>query len=87
MPSDTDAGAFKDLFIMYPHGNSDKNEVNCQYMVLTPLDYMTALTLSWTEIGGINQVSVEDSTGKVLTVGAQRAQDNLTHTFKFDKRH
>ena len=72
---------------MYPHGNSDKNLVDCQYMVLTPLDYMIALTLSWTEAGGINQVSVESSDGQVLTVGAQRARDNQTKTFKFDKRH
>ena len=63
---------------MYPHGNSDKNEVDCQYLVLTPVDYMVSLTLSWTEAGGINQVSAESSDGQVLTVGAQRAQDNLT---------
>ena len=72
---------------MYPHGNSDKNEVDCQYLVLTPVDYMVSLTLSWTEAGGINQVSVESSDGQALTVGAQRAQDNLNKTFQFDKRH
>ena len=61
--------------MLYGHGNSDKNEVSCEYMLLEADEYIHTMKLDFSSVHGLESVFIQSSLSQELTAGAVDKSD------------
>ena len=67
--------AFDQLFVLYGHGNSNKNEVTCEYMILEANEYVHTMKLDFSTAHGLESVFIQSNMSKELTAGTVEKSD------------
>ena len=67
--------AFDQLFVLYGHGNSDKNEVSCEYMILAADEYIHTMKLDFSSEYGLESVFIQSNLSQELKAGTVEKSD------------
>ena len=66
---------FDQLFVLYGHGNSNKNEVSCEYMMLKADEYIHTMKLDFSSEHGLESVFIQSNMSQELTAGTVEKSD------------
>ena len=78
--------AFEQLFVMYGHGNSDKNTNTCEYMMLSAEEYVHTLELQYSTQHGLDRIFIKSSKAQELAAGTVEKSDK-TKVIQFNESY
>ena len=62
--------AFEELFVLYGHGNSDKDQMSCEYMRLAESEYVQTMEIRYSKTDGIKSIYFKSSKAQTLSMGS-----------------